>query len=179
MVGHSQLESDMLESSPPPMAADGDNDSVVEPADAAAADEAPMAEDNRDDKIEAGSSGVDEAVQGVQNSPDRRAAAQGSPMHLPQPGRKRKRSSLCRGGRHDGAPVGPCLCCNMLPVLTNCVSHMLLHRSHQQRHCSDLYEDHKCNNDECKYCTCIIVTQFKDVRSSLNHLTSKSSCSTY
>ena len=123
MVGHSQLESDMLEASLPSMpAADGDDESVAEPAQAAAVDEAPMAKDNSDDDdTEAGTSGVDGALQGLQNGPDHGTAAQGSPMPLPQPGRKRKRSSLCRGGYQDAAPVGLCLCRTMLPTLAAAV----------------------------------------------------------
>lgn len=117
MVGHSQLESDIVEASPPPMAAaDGDDDSVAEPAQAAAVGEAPMPEDKSDDDTEAGTSDVGEALQGIQNSPEHGTAAQSSfqRMPVPQPGRKRKRSSLCPGGGHqDAASVGHCRCCNI------------------------------------------------------------------
>lgn len=124
MVGHSQLESDILEASPPTMAAaDGYVDeAVAEPT--PAADQGPVAKDSTDDEAAAGNSGVDEALQGVQNSPDRRAAAKGSPMPVPQPGRKRKRSGLCRGGHQDAALVGPltcCLCCSIFPILISAV----------------------------------------------------------
>ena len=116
MVGHSQLESDMLEESPPPMAAaDAEDDSVAEPAHAAAAHEAPMAQDNTGDETDAGNS-VDEGVQDVHKSPAPRAAPQDSPMPVPQPGRKRKRSGLGRGDRQAAALVGPCHC-NIFPSL--------------------------------------------------------------
>lgn len=110
MVGHSQLESDMLEASLPPTAAaadadDDDDDTSAEPASTAAAAEAPTAWDDTRDDTEVGDSGDDAALQGVQNSPAPQAAAHGSPMPVPQPGRKRKRSSLCR--HEDAAPVGP------------------------------------------------------------------------
>ena len=120
MVGHSQLDSDMLEASPPTMAAADGNDDEAVAKPASAADEGPLAKDSTDDEAAAGNSGADEALQGVQNSPDRQAAAKGSPMPLPQPGRKRKRSGLCRGGRQDFAPVGPvacCFCCSIFPIL--------------------------------------------------------------
>lgn len=111
MVGHSQLESDMLEASPLPTAAADDEEDVVdtpaECAPAAAAAEAPTAQDDTSDETEAGNSCDGEALQGVQNSPARQAAAQGSPMPVPQPGRKRKRSSLCRVIHdEDAGPVG-------------------------------------------------------------------------
>ena len=121
MVGHSQLESDMLEASPPPTAAaadaaaDDDDDAAAADADdeensaeVASKAEAPTAQDDTRDDTDVGDSGDDEALQGVQTSPAPQAAAQGSPMPVPQPGRKRKRSSLCR--REDAAPVGLGLC---------------------------------------------------------------------
>lgn len=108
MVGHSQLDSDMLEASPAlPAAAD---DTVAEHVHAPEADEAPMADNETDDQTKAGRSGVDGALQGTQSSPAPLAAARGSPMHVPQPGRKRKRSGPRRGGHQGAAPVGSCLC---------------------------------------------------------------------
>lgn len=116
MVGHSQLDSDMLEASSGPTGAA--DDSMVQHAhahahaDASPAEAAAMASDDGTDAgEEEGIDGADQALQGGLSSPEApQAALESSPMHVPRPGRKRKRSGSQRGSHHNAAPVRPCSC---------------------------------------------------------------------
>lgn len=99
MVGHSQLDSDMLETTPASLAAD-ETDSKAAHAAAdeaddkgeAAAGEASVTEDEADDKAEAGSGSDEEDLQAAEGTFECQPAPQPSPLPVPQPGRKRKRS---------------------------------------------------------------------------------------
>lgn len=108
MVGHSQLDSDMLEASPAPTG--NADDSVVQHAHAAPAEEPPMGDDDTDSGTEAGNDRALEAGQGGLSSPEAPPPAlEALPMHVPRPGRKRKRSGSRHGCRQDAAPVSLCL----------------------------------------------------------------------
>ena len=115
MVGHSQLDSDMLGGSPTPSGTA--DDSVIQHTHAHAAAVALPAESTMvsDDDTDAGAASGDEgpveAGQECLSSPEGpQAALQGSPMHVPRPGRKRKRSGSRRGCRQAAATVSVCLC---------------------------------------------------------------------
>lgn len=148
MVGHSQLDSDMLEASPTP--ASTADDSVVQHAHAHAAPaEAMASDDDSDAGKEEGIDGADQAVQGRLSSPEApQAALQGSPMHVPRPGRKRKRSGSRRGSHQEAASVSPCLC----KLLSSLTALLWVHSvaSNQLRDCSDRLRD--CS-DQLKDCS--------------------------
>ena len=98
MVGHSQLDSDMLEITPLSPAAD---DVVTKPVQAAA-DEASVTEPDDVCPAEADELCDDECVHEAQSS---QSPLLPSPMPLPQPGQKRKRTGLRRNHPQEAALV--------------------------------------------------------------------------
>ena len=104
MVGHSQLESDMLEATP---ASPADCETVSK-ASYAAGDELSVTEDEADDKGEVGSGSDEEGRQADEGSSAHEPEPQPLPLPVPQPGRKRKRS----GPQHRQALVAAYLCMN-------------------------------------------------------------------